>query len=134
MAFVDLAIDSTTGDLAYPSRLIDGADATRQRIQIRLGTFLGEYILDTSQGLPYAAWAQMKPAQPATISARIRAEVAGTPGVQAVTEWSYTYDAAARSLTITGYVRIEGETTVQPIRVEVGSKGQNAYPMLTLFL
>ena len=132
--YTDLSIDTSTGDIAFPTRMLSGSQATRQRIDVRLRTFYGEWLLDTSVGLPYATWAQEKPAQPAAISARVRAEVAGTPGVQAVTSWAYTWDKATGALSMTGEVRIDGVAQSVPISVDMPARGANTFPHMMLML
>ena len=41
-------VELIDGDLPIRTRHITGTELTRQRIQLRLGTFLGEFFLDTN--------------------------------------------------------------------------------------
>lgn len=112
---------SSTGDLPTHCYLTSGSALVRQRVEIRLRTMLGEWFLDQYVGLPWAEWFGSKGTSPAVISARVRTEVAETPGVQEVTAWNYTS-------TRQGVITMEGEflvsteeesTAVIPVRVSL---------------
>lgn len=103
---IDLALDET-GDLPLVPRHITGIPLVLQRIRRRLLVFAGEWVLDTSQGLPYLAWRQTKPAPLDAIAARIRTELEQTPGVVRVDTCAAALDATTR------LVRVSARGVVQ---------------------
>lgn len=82
---LDLPIDPDTGDLAIIDgdiTLTDGAEAVRQRLFVRLKTFLGEFFDDPTFGVPYKQNIFTKPTRIALIHATFVSAILGTPGVQ----------------------------------------------------
>lgn len=103
---IDLALDAS-GDLPLVARHITGIPLVLQRIRRRLLVYAGEWVLDTTQGIPYLAWRQTKPAPLDAIAARIRVELEQTPGVVRI-------DSCAASLTVaTRTVRVVARGVVQ---------------------
>lgn len=101
---------TTGGDLAWPPRFTATVpQAVRQRIQIRLNTFLGEWLEDTSVGLPWFAWVETKNLDPAEVQALIRAEIAGVDGVISVDAVAYTRSAVG-GVQVTCYVTVDDGT------------------------
>ncbi|WP_237173051.1 hypothetical protein [Paracandidimonas lactea] len=92
----DLAL-SKTNDLV----LIDGAQRVRQQIEVTLLTFLGEWFLDVSWGIPYLEKIMIKTPNRAEIENIIRAKVRDVPGVTAVPSVQVELDARARQGRIT---------------------------------
>lgn len=73
--------------------LVEGDDAIDQHLRNRLRFFLGEWFLDTRQGLPYFQSVFVKnPNRPAVRSA-FRRTIRETPGIVAVTELQLTINA-----------------------------------------
>jgi len=73
------------GDIpAVTTSLAGGDEIVAQRIELRVSQFLGEWILDEATGLPWLEWLARKPAPVGEMSARLRAEIADTPGVERV--------------------------------------------------
>ena len=74
MKLTSFLIDPDTRDLAFDSkqrlRMVDGLDARKQRIRLRLGTHTQEWFLDTLLGVPW-----MELVEKGTPNARIRAEI-----------------------------------------------------------
>jgi hypothetical protein len=126
----DVLLDSATGDLTVPSYIGSGPDVTRQRLGIRLRTLLGEWFLDQTVGIPLLTWLSEKGTSHAAISARVRAEVAGCPGVVSVTSWGFVWTASTGTLTLTGDVQIEGETASTPVTVSMSTVGGNFLPFV----
>lgn len=73
-------IDFKNGDLV----LISGAEKIRQQVEILLQTFLGEWFLDISHGIPYYEKILIKNANRAEIEAIIRDKLKGVEGVSSV--------------------------------------------------
>ena len=98
---VDIGL-SEDGDLRDFNRLVSGRDLTAQRIRVRLRTHLGDWLLDASQGLPWATWMSTKPAPILEMEATVRLTIAGTPGVRQILEFSSSLDD--RTMTVTATV------------------------------
>ena len=97
----DLKLDPTTGDLAIsPSGqlALTGApgavtvDAVRQKLQIRLSLFLGEYVLDSSKGTPWIQ--QILGKVPQSVAEGIlRQSISTCPGVATLLSFAFTVGA-----------------------------------------
>lgn len=116
------------GDLEQFTRHISGSAVTLQRIKLRLETFLGEWILDRTKGMPWLLFIAQKPARVAEIVAFIRREIETTPGVIAVDTIEGVHDVQARTVTITASIRIEDEPDAVVVEVIPPSAGGNASP------
>lgn len=92
----DLAL-SRTNDL----QLIEGAARVRQQIKVTLLTFLGEWFLDDTWGVPYLEKIMVKSPKRAEIENVIRAKVRDVPGVISVPTVQVEIDAQARQGRIT---------------------------------
>jgi len=104
---LDIALDSNL-DLSVSNRMIRGRDVVAQRVRIRLQQHLGDWVLDTSEGIDWKAYLSTKPVPVATIEAAVFREISTTPGVLAVGE--VTGAVVGRNLTITAtYTTPEGE-------------------------
>lgn len=85
-----LKIDELTGDLAIESNkfvLIDGRQEIRQRLIHNLKTFLGEWFLDTTLGVPYFQIVFVKGASPALIADVLKSAILSTVGVTTLTRF-----------------------------------------------
>lgn len=81
----DFRLDAD-GDLSLEEgdfTLIAGAEAVASALKARLQTFLGEYFLDSSIGVPYFTEVFGKPPAP-RVEAVFREAILGTPGVAAL--------------------------------------------------
>ena len=78
--FYDILLDED-GDLPRSTKHSRGWLAVVQRVQFRLQTFEGEWLLDTDSGLPYLRWRQLKAPNRQEMGLRIQQEILGTPGV-----------------------------------------------------
>jgi hypothetical protein len=118
MAAVTLDVGlNENGDLPAFTRHISGIDLVMQRVNVRLRTFYGEWILDRKKGLPFFTWAAQKPPDVDGIGAVVRREIEGTPGVVRVDDWEGEFDAEAASLSYTCTVRTtdgDAEVRIQP--------------------
>jgi hypothetical protein len=80
---------------------VSGVDAIRQHMEIRLRTFLGEWFLDTTVGVPYIQEVfSTKIPDTDLIRSIIRREVIKTPGVLSADTLGVSLDTATRNLTI----------------------------------
>lgn len=103
------------GDLPAVTQHITGNDLTVQRLTLRLGTFLGEWVLDTSVGLRYVEWLQQTPPRVDEIGADLRREVETTPGVVRVDNWLGSYDG--RTLSFSADVVVDDGTVLSLVVV-----------------
>jgi len=106
----DLVIDPTTGDLQILNgdlSLTSGIDGIAQNIRIRLNFFLGEWFLDTSQGMPYFQNVLVKQPNSQAIRAIFRKAILTTPGVLSVTNLELDLDNSLRKLSVS----FQAETT-----------------------
>jgi len=103
-------VELEAGDLPARTTHITGPDLVRQRIELRLGTFIGEWYLDTRKGLRYLEWLQQTPPRVEEIGADIRREIETTPDVLRVENWSGSFDGV--TLSYSGDVIIDDGTVL----------------------
>ena len=94
----------TNGELT----LITGIEEIKQRISERLQLFKGEWFLDTSVGVPYFESILKKNPVREEVEAFIVQTIAGTPGVEEITQFEVTF-GADRKTTINFRVRANNE-------------------------
>jgi hypothetical protein len=125
MAGRDLALDSAGDlDLAGGGHLVEGQAAIAQRLTIRLRTFLGEYFLDTTRGLPWLTWSESK-MDAATLRqvkllalSTVRTEdgVTGVDPAQVAATW----DSETKRITVgVGGVRTDTGLLDEPVEVTI---------------
>ena len=103
----DVGLDENW-DLPAYTRHVTGTDLILQRVKTRLGTVLGEWMLDTSKGLDFLGWTQIKEPPVEAIEAAVAAEIAGVPGVLQVRSCEGTLSADRRTVTVEADALIEG--------------------------
>ncbi len=120
----DLALNPATGDLAIATgrlRLTDvGAESVRQRLQLRLSLWRGEYVLDRAVGIPYL---QRILGKGTTVAAEtiLRRAVATSPGVRSLDGWSFRVGSDRRA-TIACAVRCDDGSSFDLSGFTVGSR------------
>ena len=110
------------GDLPSHCLLSDGPDVVCQKVEARLRTVLGEWFLDQGVGLPWDDWFGSKTTDPAVISARVRAEVADTPGVASVTSWTFEADRFGAITMEGGFTLDDEDADTIPVRVTMDAR------------
>lgn len=109
----DLKLNKS-GDLAIDDSglitVFDGAERVAQQVRVTLKTFLGEWFLDTSFGVPYLDSIFVKTPNRAEIEAIFRARIADVPGVEKITSMTLQIDREIRMLR----VAFEIETSLGP--------------------
>jgi hypothetical protein len=98
---IDLAFDVRGRDLVIPIKPIDGAARVRQAISIHLKTWLGEWFLDTSHGVPYLENILGKNKRPEIVEAILRAEILKVEGVKSIKSFTMLNDQRTRQISIT---------------------------------
>ncbi len=96
-------IDDQTGDLVMVNGnfvIVDGIDAIKQALLCRFRTFLGEWFLDTSLGVPYFEKILIKSPIFAVVNEILKTVVLNTPGVVGLIFFQFAFDTAARHATL----------------------------------
>lgn len=107
---MDIKIDQTTqkfvlkdGDLV----LTTGVEAIAQFVAQRVKTFLGEWFLDTTEGIPYFEKAFKKNPNIIEVEAMIKDVIMKTPGIIELTAFSFDFNSPTRVGTLTFSARSE---------------------------
>lgn len=120
MADPDIALSRSTHDLVW-KRLPDGtfdlvmaegADAVAQQIKIVLKTFMGEWFLDTTVGIPYFEDILKKNPRSEVVETVLRGKIASVTGVTRVTAFDISIDNRLRTMTI-NYAAETNEGTIE---------------------
>ena|SRR5690349_10960065 len=93
---IDLKLDSYTRDLVVPIRPVEGAERIRQAVGIRLRTWLGEWFLDTSHGVPYLESILGKNRRPEIVEAILRSQILQVNGVKSIKSFTLLIDPHTR--------------------------------------
>lgn len=106
----DITLSAKTHDLIIQDGdiiLIDNAERVAQQIKIRLKSFLAEWFLDTTYGVPY--WEDILIKNPSISHIRniIRSHIIGVDDVKSVVWLTLDWDRQTRTLT----VAFEADTT-----------------------
>ena len=99
----DLAMNINTNDLILKDRdllLIDNAENIAQGIVIALRFWLGEWFLDTKQGVPYLERVLVKNPNENHIRQVFTEAIQGVPGVRKVVEMGLYYSTVERALVV----------------------------------
>ena len=100
----DIALQIGTHDLIVISGgdilLIDNAERVAQQIQIKLKSFLGEWFLDTSYGVPYFEYILVKGPNMTHVRSILRQQISEVDDVSAVTDLTLSQDRQNRTLSV----------------------------------
>ena len=80
--------------------LIDNAERVAQQIQIKLKSFLGEWFLDTSYGVPYFEYILVKQPNMTHIRSILRQQISDVSDVSKVQELTLSLDRQNRALAV----------------------------------
>ena len=100
---VDLLLDPITGDLDLSSndlQLVTGVDAIVQQLTIRYRFFLGEWFLDTREGVPWYQRILIKNPGFSDVNAILRQVAVDTPHIAKVNRFDSSFDPTTRELTV----------------------------------
>lgn len=106
----DIAMNVSTGDLVIQNGdlvLIDHAERVAQQILITLREWLGEWFLDTRDGVPYLEYILVKNPNENHIRQILMEKISGVEGVSTVTSMTLAMNNFSRTLA----VEYEAETT-----------------------
>ncbi len=119
----DLLLDYDAHDL-----LIEGgdfkvttseADSLKQRLIVKLYTYLGEFYLDTTIGIPYYQRIFKKGTAKATIDSIFLQAILSEPEVIQVESFESSVDRASRIYSLSFRVRSSNESESIPIEIEL---------------
>ena len=99
----------------YEIWLIEGADKVAQQIKINLLTFLGEWFLDNTLGVPYLEEILIKNPRMASVETILRNHISSVPNVIRITSFGLGWDRQKRTLS----VEFACDTDLGPIQESV---------------
>lgn len=110
---IDFALDPVTRDMVFGRATagaatilpLDGAERVAQAVGIRLRTWLGEWFLDVTHGVPYVDEVLGKGRRPELVEAVLRAQILSVAGVQGIDAFALTIDPRARTARVDFTVR-----------------------------
>lgn len=122
---MDLLLNSDTNDLVF----INGqcpvtqllTTVVAQRLKITLYTFLGEWFLDTTIGVPYFQQIFGKIRTKATIDLIFQRIISADPDVIEILRFESTLASSTRGYSMTFQVRVSDNTASLPITIQVGA-------------
>lgn len=119
---MDILLDEFTHDIVFvngATLITDNQKTTvSQRLKVKLQTFLGEYFINTSTGVPYYQRIFGKIKSKASVDTIFQQQILSDPGVIEIV--SYSSDlSAGRALTVTFTVRTN-EGVTDDIVIQVG--------------
>lgn len=95
-----LALDPVTRDLAVTAgrvQTVEGVEAIRQKLQVRLGLWQGEWFADTDAGIPYLRMLGLKGVE-AFAEATLRRAILTCPGVLSLDRFTMVVSAARHAV------------------------------------
>lgn len=122
---MDLLLNSDTNDLVFVNgqcpvtQLLTAIVA--QRLKITLYTFLGEWFLDTTIGVPYFQQIFGKIRTKATIDLIFQRIISNDPDVIEILSFDSSLTSESRGYSMTFQVRVSDNTESLPITIEVGA-------------
>lgn len=122
---MDLLLDTKTNDLIF----INGkcpvtqllVDVVTQRLKIKLYTFLGEWFLNTSTGIPYFQQIFGKVRSKATVDLIFQNVISEDPDVIEILTFRSSIDSGRRGYEMTFSVRVSDNTESLPITIDIGA-------------
>ena len=99
---LDLALNAKTHDLALNSDVmfIDNAERVAQQIKIQLLTFLGEWFLDVTHGVPYLDYVLIKNPNFTLIRELFREQILKDDGVTNLVNIDIDFNPATRQMSL----------------------------------
>jgi hypothetical protein len=100
----DIRLDPTTNDLLFVNgdlAMDSATDGIDQFLKRRLKTFLAEWFLDETVGIPYLDDVFVKNPNPVVMAAVFKKEILETPGVIELVSFDLSLDNKTRNLTLT---------------------------------
>lgn len=106
---LDLALNAKTHDLIIDTDVmfIDNAERVAQQIKIQLLTFLGEWFLDITHGVPYLEYILVKNPNFTLIREIFREQILKVDGVSSLVAIDLSYTPSTRKVTLSYEVETE---------------------------
>ena len=101
---------NSSGDLDFTNNnfvLVEGSEEIKQLVQVRISTFLGEWFLDSSRGIPWFQDILKKNPNPVIVDAVLKNTVLETDGIKELISWDLDYDSSLRTLDLTFEAKVE---------------------------
>lgn len=121
---MDLLLDPNTHDLVFVNgqSLVTQtqAEVVAQRLKITLYTFLGEWFLDTSIGVPYFQQIFGKGRTKSAVDVIFQRFISNDPGVIEIREFQSTLSPQGRGYSMTFTVRVANNVITEPITLSIG--------------
>ena len=121
---MDLLLDPITHDLVYvngESKVTQTqAEVVTQRLKITLYTFLGEWFLDRSIGVPYFQQIFGKGRTKSAVDVIFQRFISNDPGVIEIREFQSSLEPQGRGYTMTFSVRVAKDVITDPITISIG--------------
>lgn len=98
-----IALSFPVGDLELVNgspRVASGSEYALQKAKVRCQFFLGEWFLNSKEGIPYFRDVLIKNPNPDTVRNLFRRTILSVPGITAVNSLSYTLDTKTRVASI----------------------------------
>lgn len=120
---MDILLDEDTHDIVFINGDVPTTQGQKvtvaQRLKVRLQTFLGEYFLNTTIGVPYYQRIFGKIKNKSTVDTIFQREILSDEGVLEITSYRSDLDVSSRFLQVTFTVRTS-EGITDPITINVG--------------
>jgi len=121
---MDLLLDPQTHDLVFVNGVATvtqtPSEIVAQRLKVKLYTFLGEWFLDTSIGVPYFQQIFGKVRSKSSIDVIFQTIISEDEGVAEIREFNSEMSVGDRGYTMTFKVRASDGTVTDPITISVG--------------
>lgn len=112
---MDILLDKDTGDILFDN----GTTVTStkdldlsQRLRIRLGTFNGEWFLDTDFGVPWFQQILGKQRSKATVDSIIQEEIYKEHDVRSIKSFTSEWDRVGRSYRMTAVIEADDRSLI----------------------
>lgn len=119
---MNLKLDSS-GDIAIENNelvFVEGSQEIQQLVSQRLSTFMGEWFLDITIGLPYYQHILVKQVNPTVVNAVIVREIITTDGFKELTFFQMDYDESTRTLDVEFEGYVEDDPNLIEFKVNLG--------------
>lgn len=99
----NLKIDPVTGGFVFAGgvlQFVSDAEAVAQAVRCELKTFLGEYFLDQTRGVPYIQLGQNKTTSPLVFGSVVRRIILSVQGMRSVDSMDFAFNPETRELSV----------------------------------